>query len=129
MRLYAKIYPEYFEMLDTKLTEFRQIESILLENSQTHETREFAVKDIRKCERVSAEHVQKMFPLVPWNEKLPVFAIELGDEISVLPERSTAELLEDRNNIHSVHAGAEILKMDPDRKQIEYEKPWYVVGD
>jgi hypothetical protein len=35
---------------------------------------------------------------------------------SVLPERSAAEILEDRNNIHSVHAGAKILKTVPDRK-------------
>lgn len=96
MRLLAKVYPEYYNLLDIKHVEFRQIESITLENSKTHETRQFKVIDIQKCERVSAEHVQKTFPLVPWDEHLPVFAIELGDEISVLPEISPAASLGDR---------------------------------
>lgn len=151
MRLHANVYPEYFGLLDIKHVEFRQIESIVLENSKTHEKRIFAVTNIRKCEQISVEHVQKTFSLVPWDKHLPIFAIELGDEISVFPEDPAGKSLEDRKGycsrygdgplgehlvcsdklkgLGSVHAADEISKTVPDRKEIAYEKPWYVVGD
>lgn len=129
MNLYAKMYPEYFALLDTKLTEFRQIESITFENSETHETRTFAVTDIKKCQTETVKHVKRVFSNIPWKDGKLIFAIELGDEISVLPERSADDIPENRNNINSVHAGAEISNTVPDRKYVEYEKPWYAVGD
>lgn len=81
MRLMAKIDPEYFKMLDTKTREFRQIESIDLVNSVTGESREFKVNDIKMCPRESAEHVKRIYSKVKWDPNLPVFSIELGDEI------------------------------------------------
>lgn len=83
MRLYAKCLPEYFRMImsEFKSIEFRQIECILLENQETHETIEFKVQDIHKIDPQHEPFVKKTFPGVPWDEKLPIFAIELGEEI------------------------------------------------
>lgn len=105
MKLHAKCLPEYFQMLDLKRSEFRQIESIVLENQVTGETREFQVTDFRKVDDVAQEIVKKRYPMVDWDPELPIYAIDLGDEL-------------DRNI------------MVPDPKHVaELEKRWYAVGD
>lgn len=94
MRLYAKCLPEYFEMLDYKIHEFRQIESIALENSETHETRTFEVVDIHTLTNAQIKCIKSKFSKVCWDEKLPFFAIELGKEIKV---EQAAHIEVDRN--------------------------------
>ncbi len=83
MRLYAKCLPECFAMLDDKNHEFRQIECIIVENSETHETREFEVRNILRLDGARSALVMQNYPKVPWDAKLPVFAIELGEEIKI----------------------------------------------
>lgn len=92
MRLYAKCLPEYFAMLDegTKTIEFRQIECITLENSETRETRTYAVEDVRKLFPGMANHIKARYSKVPWDAKLPVFVIELGEEIRIEPAHGGA---------------------------------------
>ncbi len=80
MKLYAKCCQEYFDMLDYKTIEFRQIESIVLEGP-SGEKREFLVKDIRKIEPVDQKVVMERYPKVLWDPEEPFFAIELGDEM------------------------------------------------
>ncbi len=81
MRLYARCLPEYFAMLDTKTIEFRQIECIMLENQESGDTIEFKVKDIHKIDPQHEPLVKKTYPGVSWDEDLPIYAIELGEEI------------------------------------------------
>lgn len=104
MKLYTKCLDEYFKMLDFKTMEFRQIESIVLENP-AGEKREFLVKDIKKLDPRGKEVVMGKYPRVSWKKDDPVFAIELGDEM-------------DRNDLIVKHG-----------EPIEYEKRWCAVGD
>ncbi|MCX9011312.1 MAG: hypothetical protein OIN66_09335 [Candidatus Methanoperedens sp.] len=120
MKLYVKCHAEYFRMLDLKTTEFRQFESIVIENKETGETREFLVKDVRKVYPGSEKTIKNKYPKVDWDPDLPVFAIELGDEL-------------DRNDIIvSVPQPAHELDQKPDRKVFEIpeaEKTWHGVGE
>jgi len=120
MRLYAKMNPEYFEMLDLKTVEFRQFESMVLENSETEERREFRVKDVRRVYPTSEIYIKNKYPKVPWDRDLPIFAIELGDEL-------------DRNEIPvSVPLPAHSIDKKQDGKVFEIpesEKTWHGVGD
>ena len=82
MQLIAKCLPIYWNQLGTvKQTEFRQIESIILENTETGETKTFAVTDIHKLEDVAAEHVKTTHPAVEWNPHQPIYGIGLGLEM------------------------------------------------
>ncbi|MDD3840089.1 MAG: hypothetical protein PHP06_05890 [Clostridia bacterium] len=81
MKLSAKCHPDYFAMLDIKTVEFRQFESIVLENTETGEIREFLIKDVRKIYPGTEETIKTKYPKVPWDPDLPVFAIDLGDEL------------------------------------------------
>ena len=82
MQLKARCRPEYWNMLGAvKQTEFRQIESIILENTETGETKTFAVTDIHKLEEVAAEHVKTTHPAVEWNPHQPIYGIGLGLEM------------------------------------------------
>lgn len=81
MKLYAKCDPEYFDLLDMKSIEFRQFESIVIENSETGEKREFLVEDVRRLLPSEAENVKKLYTKVPWEPSLRMFAIDLGDEL------------------------------------------------
>lgn len=83
MRLYVKCLPEYFALLDKKGHEFRQIECIIVENSETKETREFLVTNILRLDAGRAQLVRQNYPKVPWDAELPVFAIELGEEVKI----------------------------------------------
>ncbi len=127
MKLTAKVLPEYFGNLDLKFVEFRQIEDITLENSETGERRTFEVKDIRRLVKSDASNVKKIYPNVPWDPDLPVYAIELGDEL-------------DRNDIVSVPPEISAGPGQGDRMQVcgichchpcrcDIEKPWYAVMD
>ncbi len=114
MKLHAKILPEYFELLKFKNVEFRQFESITLENSETHEQRVYKIKDVRKIQDDDEFLIKRLYPNIPWNVELPSFAIELGDEIdSVPPEISAAASLGDRKPFEVP----------------ESEKTWHGVGD
>ena len=81
MKLYAKCLPEYFKMLGFKGSEFRQIESIVLENQETGDKREFEVTDIREVRDRST--VEDRYPLVEWDPEMPIFSIDLGDELDM----------------------------------------------
>lgn len=84
MRLYARCLPEYFALLGVeKQHEFRQIECIIVENSETKETREFEVKNILRLDGGRAAVVKQNYAKVLWDAKLPIFAIELGEEIKI----------------------------------------------
>lgn len=86
MRLYCRCLPEYFALLGVeKQHEFRQIECIAVENSETREIRQFLVRNIIRLDEGRAQAVKENYPCVPWDAKLPVFAIKLGDEIKIEP--------------------------------------------
>ena len=116
MKLYAKCLPEYFEMLDRKSSEFRQFESIAIENQVTGDIREFRIKDVRKIEGAGRNLVEKKYPLVDWDPDMPIFAIDLGDEL-------------DRNVIGSVQPAPEISAAREDRRfEIpESKRTWHGV--
>jgi len=110
-------------MLDMKTMEFRQFESIVLKNTETGETREFLVKDVRRLYPSSAGNVKKLYSKVSWIPDLPIFAIDLGDEL-------------DRNDIifvpNSVPQRSGINDQQKDIKTFEIpevEKTWHGVGD
>lgn len=119
MKLYAKCLPTYFKMLDLRSVEFRQFESIVLENSETGEKREFLVKDVRKLYPGTEKNIMNKYSEMPWDSDLPIFAIDLGDEL-------------DRNEMPvSVPHPAPAATILEDRKfEIpEAEKTWHGVGD
>lgn len=108
MKLYAKCLPVYFEMLDLKQSEFRQFESIVIEDSVSGKKREFEVKDVRRIDDQSRSQVETMFPMVDWDPERPIYSIDLGDELN-------------RNDILSATQPAFEI---PDS-----EKTWHGVGD
>jgi len=119
MRLYAKVLPEYFDMLDYKTSEFKQFEDITLENTETHEKRTFKILGIRQLHDFEATEIKKRYPKVSWDPELPVFSIGLGDEV-------------DRND--SVQVPDSDQACQEDRKIIvehpaTVEKQWYKVCD
>lgn len=121
MKLRAKCLPEYFKLLDIKSVEFRQFESIEIENTETGEVREFLVKDVRKMYPGTERTIKNKYPHVPWEPDLPIFAIDLGDEL-------------DRNEMPvpvSVPLPAPAAALQEDRKYEipESEKTWHGVGD
>ena len=116
MRLYAKVLPEYFDMLDYKTSEFRQFEDITLENTETHEKRTFKILGIRQLHDFEVPGIKKSYPKASWIPKLPIFSIGLGDGIvSVQVPLSDQACCEDRK-IAVVHPAEE-------------KKPWYVAVD
>ena len=68
-------------MLDFKRSEFRQIESIVLENQETGDKREFEVTDIRQVQARAT--VEEKYQLVNWDPDIPIFSIDLGDELDM----------------------------------------------
>ena len=117
MKLHAKVLPEYFNMLDYKTKEFRQIEAITLENSETGECRSFKVRNIRKMPDADANSVMEAYSKVNWDDQLPIYVIELGDEIAQKED--------------SVQVSERCSKIQEDRKfEIPgAEKTWHGVGD
>lgn len=109
MMLYAITEDEYFQQIANgmKSHEFRQIEGIILENKQTHEIKQFPVKNITLLDPFRTEQVKRNYPKVPWNDK-PVFAIELGAEIVI-----------EKVQIQRIDAG----------HIVEEGKPWYAVTE
>lgn len=81
MKLRAKIYPKYLNQIlnGDKSVEVRQIESMILVNSETGEEFEFEVRDVEKT--TDLKLIQKVFPDVKWNPDLPTIMIDLGDII------------------------------------------------
>ncbi len=117
MKLHAKMLHEYFIGIDEKNFEFRQFESITLEDIETHETRTFLVEGVRLLDGARTEQVKQSWIKVPWDPELPIYAIKLGLEIG-------------RTN-NSVPKAPDVLELASDRKfEIpESERTWHGVGD
>lgn len=92
MKLNCRINPQYFGMLGySKFIEYRQIEEIKFTNTVTGEIRIFNVRDIAKADYFTTQKVKSMYPDVPWDDRYPIFAFHLGDEIK---PTSTEEALD-----------------------------------
>lgn len=108
MQLKGRCLPEYWEQLGKdKLTEFRQIESIVLENTETGESKTFTVTDIHELQEVAADHVKETHSAVEWNPHQPIYGIGLGLEMG---ERVESD--DDEGKFESFHhrrKGGELL--------------------
>lgn len=92
MQLKARCLPKYWNQLGIiKQTEFRQIESISLENTETGEIKTFTVTDIHKLEELAVEHVKDTHSAVEWNPHQPIYGIGLGMELGVRIESDDDE--------------------------------------
>lgn len=76
MKLYAKVLPKYFEELreNAKPVEYRQLESMILLNSETGE--EIEITNMRK--NPHAPSIMEDYPDVNWDPDKDIYEIRLG---------------------------------------------------
>jgi len=78
MKLYAKILPKYFQQLEkgSKITDYRQLETITFCNTETSEEITFEIKELWRP--IQPEKVIKDYPDVKWDPDRAIYAIDLG---------------------------------------------------
>lgn len=81
MKLYAKILPKYFKEHEegAKHVEYRQLESMMLLNSETGEEIEFEIVSMRKSAH-SASIIED-HPEIPWKKSKDIYVIRLGRKL------------------------------------------------
>lgn len=93
MKLNCKINPKHFGKLGyTKFIEYRQIEEIKVMNTVTGEVRTFNVRNIEKADYFTTQKVKSMYPDVAWDDRHPIFAFHLGDEIKPVSTEENLDL-------------------------------------
>lgn len=82
MKLRCKIRQKYMEEIlkGRKVYEYRQIESIVLEDAHGREY-EFEVKDIKILSRRNIEALKLNFPDIEWKDDLITIRIRLGKRL------------------------------------------------
>jgi len=80
LKLRAKIKNKYLKQIlsGEKKQEYRQIESIILEDESGNEY-EFEVNNIIVLPRYIIDALKYDYPDIEWDDSLPVLAIELGN--------------------------------------------------
>jgi len=79
MKLVMKVLPHYFEAIQkgAKLTEYRQIETVVLINSKTGEEMEFEFAGISQVTGILKSAIFRDYPDVRWDKSKPLWAISL----------------------------------------------------
>jgi len=83
MKLRAKINPEYLEQILTgsKDSEYRHIDKMILENSETGEEYMFEVIGIERVSKIAVGELQKKYPKVGFTKTRPCYQIGLGERL------------------------------------------------
>jgi len=78
MKLYARILPRHFEQLEkgSKITDYRQLETITFCNTETGEEIEFEIEELWRP--TDPGRIIREYPTIPWKKDKPIYAIDLG---------------------------------------------------
>ena len=90
MKLHAKIKTEYLRAIlnGEKFAEYRHMDKITLEDSETSELYDFEVTGIEQMSKISISQIQKMYPDCGFTKKRKCYEIALGEQIPQKPEES-----------------------------------------
>lgn len=83
MKLRCKILPKFWDQIQRgeKAVEYRQVESIVLVNTETQEEMELDVVDLWVLSKRRQKRQMARYPEVAWNPNYPMLAILLGDPV------------------------------------------------